>query len=1262
MSVTVLPQSGHEPVSNAGPPSPPLVGDDVVKKSEESEPMVSPKDVFRYADNIDKALMAVGTFTAFTAGAGMPAFSFVMGEMINELLRPNSDVEAELARVSLIMTIVGVVVYVLQGSFVACFLITAYRQIARIKARYFAAILRQDMAWHDEHKPGDLTARMTGDTRVLQNGINDKLGSGIMQFGTFVFGFGFGFYYAWELTLVMTGTLPLIGGLGGAMATAMTAMTEQSRAHFAKAGAVATEVIENVRTVQTFGREDHETERFAAAVIDAEAAGIRKDLVSNLSIGGTYGIMFCTYTIAFWFSAYLIEWGRNDVGEVTAAFFSVLIGSFGIGLVFPSVTSFTEARGAACKIYAVIERTPEIDILADGKDIKTLSTAIDFKHVRFSYPTRRDQVLFTDLNVTIPRGKKVAFSGASGCGKSSIIGLLQRFYDPVEGTVEVDGVDMRELRLSSWRDLIGIVSQEPSLFSGSMSENVRIGKPDATMEEVIHACRLANIHDTIMSLPDQYDTAVGNVGSQLSGGQKQRLAIARAIIKKPMLLILDEATSALDRKSEVEVQTALDGLLTDASNQMTVVVIAHRLATIRNVDCIYYIDYDAVNGSHIAEAGTFDELMALKGHFAAMAVKQGAHNDSAATSANTPQSAGDDAHHSKAHHDRHDPLRNQSEASAVPIEKLLAYEVDNTVVSPMRIMKMNRENIWAVVLGLLGSLISGGVYPIYAYVFGKMLNVLGKYAADIPKLHSETRIIAPLFIAIGVGAFIGWALQSFYGYAGEKLTTKIRTQLFRNILRQDQSFFDTPGRDAGSLSGLLSGDSEAIHQLWGPSIGFKVQLVCNIFVGLIIAFVHQWKLAFVCVASMPAMILAGTLQQMLIFGFGHQGEDELREESVVIESLTNVRTVVSFNLGESRSKLYAETVAKELPRNIKKGAVIGVIYGFTQFAFYGMFALSFWYGGKLVANGEADFEEVMITTMAVMMGAMGAGEAGGFATKVNDAQISSKRVFAVIDRKPLIDPYDRADTTIGNGCDIQFDAVKFIYPARPKQVVLQSLTAQFRDKTFNGLMGQTGCGKSTSIQMLARFYNPTRGEIRINGKAMLDMDLQTWRENISIVLQEPNLFSGTIRENIRYSMVGATDAEVEHAARLASIHDDIVNMPHGYDTDVGYKGRALSGGQKQRVAIARGLLRKPKLLLLDEATSALDNATEAKVQEGIETAFRENPMTIVSIAHRLTTIRHANKILLLDEGEILEEGNHDELMALNGEYKTRWELFAAASH
>ncbi len=1220
-------------------------------KAPEEIPKVSAAEMFQFADSKDKALMTVGLICAFLSGASMPAFSFVFGEMINQLAGGGVDVEEQLARTALIMVWVGIGVFVLMSGHVACFLIAADRQIARIRSRFFAAVLRQDIGWHDENKTGALIARMTGDTRSIQAGINDKLSQGVSQFGMFLFGFGFGFYSSWELTLVMLGTMPLIAASGAMMTSVVTAMTESSRASFAKAGAAATEALENARTVQVFGREEFEVGRFHESVVAAEGANIKKEMSLGLGVGVTYCVMFSSYSVAFWFSAYLIIWGRSDVGKITATFFSVLMGSFGIGMMFPSIQAFAEAQGAAFKVYEIINRVPTLDIEAEGKPISTIRDEIRFSNVSFSYPTRRDQILFKDLNVTIRRGQKVAFSGSSGCGKSSIVGLLQRFYDPLSGAVEVDGVNLKDIELRKWRDLIGIVSQEPQLFSGSILENVRVGKADATLEEVQEACKKANIHETVMTLSDQYDTLVGAVGSQLSGGQKQRLAIARAIIKNPQLLILDEATSALDRKSEAEVQEALQAVI-DAGHNMTVVVIAHRLSTIRNVDVIHYIHFDSEHGSAIVEAGSFDELMAKGGQFALMAMKQDAAGG-AASPVGSPTPGHMSTRNAEESTFEHE---NQTQDE---ISKQAEIETNSTEVPMMRILKMNIANFWALVLAMIGSILSGGVYPVYSVVFGKMLEILAIYATNSEKLLQETRLWGTLFIALGFAALVGWALQGMYAYAGEKLTTMLRTMLLRSILRQDQTFFDTPGRDAGALSAVISGDCAAVHQLWGPSIGYKVQMLANIGAGLGIAFYYQWKLAFVVLSTLPVMVVTGAMQQMILTGAGHNEQDA--GATVVSESLSNVRTVTSFNLKWRKAAQYTSIADLLAPGNLRNSIVIGIVFGFSQFSFYGVFALSFWYGGKLIGKGEATFGDVIIASMAVLMGAMGAGEAGGFAAKLNDAQIAAKRVFAIIDRKPQIDAEQpNGDTNLGEGCSIDLNELKFIYPARPKQTVLRKVELTFNNCTQNGIMGQTGCGKSTIIQLLARFYDPAAGTILINGHPLRAIDLKTWRRNISIVLQEPCLFSGTVLENIRYGRPEATVEEVHHAARLAQIHDDVLEMPHGYETEVGYKGSALSGGQKQRVAIARGLLRRPRLLLLDEATSALDNATEARVLQGIIAAHAEHPMTVVSIAHRLTTIRHSDQIVLLDSGEILEQGNHDTLIALNGEYKARWDMYQAS--
>ncbi|ORC93508.1 putative p-glycoprotein [Trypanosoma theileri] len=1224
--------------------------------------MVSVLGVFQYATRRDVVLMIVGIVMAIAVGGAAPAFSFIFGRMMNDLLS-QSNPEESTAKSALIMLYVGLGVLVGTALYVACWMIAATRQVATIRTKYFASVLRQDIGWHDAHSPGFLTARMTGDTLVLQNGINDKLGLGIVNMSMGILGFVFGFVFSWELTLVMLGLMPLIALMGSIMGNIMAKMSNASREHFAAAGSLATEVMENVRTVQTFGREEYEVERFHAAVLSAQKAGIKKELTTSLAAGATMATMFITYTIAFFFASYLVEWGRRNVGDIVSCFLSVLLGSFGIGFVSPSLSAFSESRAAAHHLFETINRTPEIDVDADGEPVQGLQKSIEFRHVKFTYPTRRSMTLFTDLSFEIKQGQKVAFSGASGCGKSSIISLLQRFYDPVDGEVLVDGVDMRKLSLKQWRDQIGIVSQEPNLFAGTMMENVRIGKEDATEEEVIEACKKANIHDTIMGLPDKYDTPVGAVGSQLSGGQKQRLAIARAIVRRPAILLLDEATSALDRKSEVEVQAALDSLMDHGD--MTVVIVAHRLATIRNVDRIYYFTYDGVKGSEIAESGSFDELMKLNGKFAVMAMTQGVASVVSSTTKKKPAEEVLDGGVSTYLDDEElaklDEEVPRTERQKVPYEELAEWEVKRTKVPLSRLMRLAKEHLFYVALGIVGSALTGASAPANGILFGKILGVLGEYGVDhdVGALRSGTNLYAPLFLVMAAGTFIGWALQSFYGFAGERLTTQLRVMLFRQILRQDMSFFDIPGRDAGTLSGMLSGDCEAVHQLLGPSIGLKVQTFFTIAVGLVIGFIYQWKLAFVALACLPVVAVGNAVQQLIAMGYTQKKGD--KSDALVTEALSNVRTVTSFNLKDGRIALYLDIVNHTVPKETKLSALIGLAVGISQFVFYGAFALCFWYGGKLIEAGEATFEKVVIAAMAVLMGAMGAGEAGGFASKMAHAQESAKRVFSVIDRVPDIDVRVEGDKDMGNGCDIVFRKVKFIYPARPKQLVLASVDLNFRDGTSNGLMGQTGCGKSTIIQMLARFYDSRSGAITVNGKDIRTLDITTWRKNISIVLQEPDLFSGTVQDNIRYCSPDATDEEVERAARLASIHDEIMGWPEGYKTDVGYKGRALSGGQKQRVAIARGFLRNAQLILLDEATSALDNVTEARVQQGINEYQKEHHVTIISIAHRLTTIRHCDQITLLDSGRILESGSHEELIALNGEYKVRWELYANAS-
>lgn len=280
---------------------------------------------------------------------------------------------------------------------------------------------------------------------------------------------------------------------------------------------------------------------------------------------------------------------------------------------------------------------------------------------------------------------------------------------------------------------------------------------------------------------------------------------------------------------------------------------------------------------------------------------------------------------------------------------------------------------------------------------------------------------------------------------------------------------------------------------------------------------------------------------MLMVGFGHQS-GAANENSVKAETFTNIRTVTSFNLQQCRLAEYQKHLAIEHGKQIRNSIIMGLIYGFTQFVFFAVFALAFWFGGGRIDAGELTFKQVMVCATSILMGAMGAGEAGEFATKMKDAEIGTKRVFSVLDRVPTIDPEVRGAKPDSPG-NIALNDVQFRYPSRPDSKILKKFSSSFPAGSTNGFMGSTGCGKSTVIQLLARFYEINHGSITVDGQDITSLDLVEWRRNLSIVLQEPSLFSGTVRENIRYSRMEATYEEIEEAAKLACIHDDILSWP-----------------------------------------------------------------------------------------------------------------------
>ncbi|XP_039380536.1 ATP-dependent translocase ABCB1-like isoform X2 [Mauremys reevesii] len=557
------------------------------KKNEESkEKMVGILKLFAYADWLDIILMIIGLIAAVANGTGLPLIIVVTGEMTNSFVMigqavnvssvnlsavmnssstcpamPGLDIEAEMTRFAYYYVGIAFAVVILSTIQVWTFLTSAARQTARIRQKFFFAILHQEMAWFDTSQIGTLNTRLMDDINTIHEGIGDKICIFVQFFSTFLTGLVIGFVYGWKLTLVILSVSPLLAAAAAVGSFFLALFTTKELTAYARAGAVAEEILTSIRTVVAFNGQMKALAKYDINLENARKVGVKKSITIYTSLGFTEFISFGALALAFWYGTKLtVEEKENyDIGRVLIVVFCLLRGSFYLIQGFPHLECVASARGAAYEVYKVISKHRLLDSSAkEGHRPDKLKGEIEFKNIHFSYPSRPDVKILKGLNLKVQSGKTIALVGSSGCGKSTAIQLLQRFYDPVQGEITLDGRDIRTLNIKWLRERICVVSQEPILFATTIAENIRCGREGITDSEIEKAAKEANAFDFISRLPDKFNTMVGERGAQLSGGQKQRIAIARALARNPRILLLDEATSALDTQSESIVQAALD--------------------------------------------------------------------------------------------------------------------------------------------------------------------------------------------------------------------------------------------------------------------------------------------------------------------------------------------------------------------------------------------------------------------------------------------------------------------------------------------------------------------------------------------------------------------------------------------------------------------------------------------------------------------------------------------------------------------------------
>ncbi|KAI7325846.1 putative ABC transporter [Hortaea werneckii] len=1223
--------------------------------------------VFTYTDGLSRLLYALGLLCAIATGSALPLMTIVFGSSTRSVSSYGSSRQDHNEAVTQdINHLVLWFVYLFVARFVCgyvgtlCICTAAVRTTKALRKRFLERLLRQEITHFDVEGGGSVASQVTTNGNRIHLGISEKLYTCAIGISMFFSAFVVALVVQWKLALITMSIVPGIILACGACVGAIIPIEAKLGQLYSQAGIIAQDALGSMKTILAFGAQGKIVSMYDEYLRAAHRVGKKKAII--------FGVLFASQTfftlagtaLAFWEGARLYQSGEiADVGKVITIILSVTLGATSVLFFLPQLEAIANASSAAAELFFIIDKPSTLDPLSStGNRPETCTGDIEINDLSFSYPTRPGVPVLHNLNLKMPAGKTTALVGPSGCGKSTIVGLLEQWYQPTSGQIFIDGQDIADLNINWLRSQVRLVQQEPTLFQGSIADNVAKGfigmqktLPDDSQRQLIQkACKDAGAHGFIQQLPHGYDTQLGEGARMLSGGQRQRIAIARTIVSDPRILLFDEATSALDSRAEKTVQAALD----QVSIGKTTLIIAHKLATVMAADNIAVM----VNGS-VIEQGNHRELIHRDGLYAAMvrAQKLGAEGTEDAAQVNVEPHIHENLKTTK-EKDINVPSATERLNLLNANDKKLAVQpstVETIHASMLKcafIILAENSNVylWYFLLGL-SYVCVGGTYAIQAVLLSRLIGAFNERNATA---RHDANFYSLMLFVLALANLLGYfCIGMTCNALGNTFTYRYRKEMLQRILDMDQDFFDSPENASGSLTAKLSSVPDAIEEIMSQNLGLLMNIVINIISSSVLGIAYGWKLGLTLVATgLPLVVGSGYIRVRLDQRLETTTERQYsKSASLATEAIMSIRTVSLLTLESAVLDEYSKCL-DSISRDIVRSLVVTLFpYSFSQSAEFLVMGLGFWYGSRLVASGEYTSQQFFTIFIAIIFGGQAAAQFFTWTTSITKATgAANYMLWLRTIRNTVRDiPENGGKAPQDSTFHVALDDVQFSYRQRKASHVIQGISLDIEPGKFAAFVGSSGCGKSTIISLIQRFYDPISGRIVVDDYDIRQFSPSLYRRSMSLVQQEPPLYLGSVRQNVALGLDYEPSAdEIHEACRQANILDFVSSLPEGLNTPCGPHGTHFSGGQRQRIAVARAVIRRPRLLLLDEATSALDTQSERAVQAALDGAVLTR--TTIAVAHRLSTIKNADVIFVIEDGRIVEQGTHGELLTLKGRY------------